>query len=278
MRLSPLMLTAAGVAATMVAAALAQTYSTPSGQGVETGRPRAVRDEAVPTEKERLAEDRRLQAELRKIRAGKTGVTKIEPLRLGARELVSVTAQRDEQTVVLLVPQVRRTGRRAWENPEELLTALRALRPEQYEVIHTEEAYGVEWITGVGEGSPTTLADMARRALGRDAVTDGPRKPTGDETKATDTPAPAEAAASGVFVELMDGQIDGKPYKAVVMQRGVMLTRTELWLAQVRSRGGLAAPRADVLAEAAKLTPGDRITVRYVTVDGRLYVTELKKD
>ncbi|MBN2584058.1 MAG: hypothetical protein JXL80_13415 [Planctomycetes bacterium] len=279
MRLLTTMAAVACVATTMMAAAVAQTSSSssssssPSGTTVESGRQHAVQDDSELTEREKQREDRRLEEELRKLRAGKTGVVKVETLRLGGRELVSVTALRDDATVVLLIPQVRRSKRQPWETPAALLAAVRALRPEHYEIVHTEEAYGVEWITGVGEGSPTTLADMERLALGRATGT-----ATADEPKTDSSTEPAEGTAVGTFVELIDGEIDGKAYKAIVMRRGTLMTRSVLWLAKPRARGGLSAHRSSVLDEAAALKAGDTVTVQYVKVDDRLYATEFKKD
>ena len=95
---------------------------------IETGRPQAEEGEGTLSEREREKEQKRMAEHLRALRSGKSTVTAISKLAVGLRELVTVTVERDEARLVLVIPQVRKKRRGPWETHPEILKAVRRLR------------------------------------------------------------------------------------------------------------------------------------------------------
>ena len=262
-------------AAVVAAAVIGARVQTSSGQRTESGRQRAEKGEGGLSEREREAEKKRMKERLAMLRAGKSTVTGIGKLTVGTRRLVTVTVTRHEATAVLLIPQLRNRRRGPWQTHVGLLEAVRRLRHGVWEVIHSEEKYGLEWITGIGESSPETLEEMERAAKGRRWEPE--KSDENGRKKKKDTPAaPVEGTAFGLFVEMGEGRIDGKTYKTIVIRRGVEMTRTILWLAKPRSRG-YSSLKKKVIEEAEQLAAGDELSIEFQKIGDRYFVKSFKK-
>ena len=272
MKRTVMVLASAAVVASVVVGAWAQTSSRDE---VESGRQQAPRGEGELSEREREAEQKRAKERLQMLRAGKSTVTAIGKLTVGMRQLVTVTVTRYEATAVLVIPQVRKKRRGPWETHTDILEAVRGLRRGAWEEIHTEEKYGLEWITGIGEQSPETLEEMERAAKGRRWE---PKKSEEDkeEEKKDDPARPVEGSAFGLFAEMGEGRLDGKTYKTIVIRRGVELTRAVFWLAKPRSRGFGSLSRS-IVTEAEQLTAGDKLSIDFLKIGDRYFVKSFKK-
>ncbi|NIA22066.1 MAG: hypothetical protein GWP05_08930 [Anaerolineaceae bacterium] len=261
--------------AAVVALAVIGAWAQSSGERVESGRQRAERGEGSLGERERETEKKRIRERLAMLRAGKSTVTGIGKLTVGTRRLVTVTVTRHEATAVLLIPQLRNRRRGPWQTHVGLLEAVRRLRHGVWEVIHSEEKYGLEWITGIGESSPETLEEMERATKGRRWEPEKSDE-NGREKKKDTSAAPVEGTAVGLFAEMGEGRIDGKTYKTIVVRRGVEMTRTVFWLARPRSRG-YSSLKKKVIEEAAQLAVGDELSIEFLKIGDRYFVKSFKK-
>ena len=229
-------------------------------------------------EAERREEERRRQrveAAVRKAREGKAAVVRIDALKVGSREMVSVTLESNDGRRVALVPCFKNKLKQ-WEPQADVLKALREVPRGFYEVIHTEEKYGLEWVVGVGELSPRSLDDL-EKYMKRPDWKPTLEEPDDDaETKAKEG-QPETGTAVGRFVELSDGAVDGKSAKVLVIERGVMLQRVTFYLARLPHGSGASMNR-EAPKLAAALERGDSIRIDYVKIGDHLFVTDLKKE
>ena len=226
--------------------------------------------EAERREQERRRQ--RVEEAVRKARRGKATVVRIGTLKVGKREMVSVTLQDNAGQRVALVPCFENKLKQ-WAPQADVVKALREVPRGFYEVIRTEEKYGLEWVVGVGELSPKDLDDLERYMKRHDW------KPTLEKPEdGKETPdAPAKGTAVGRFVELSDGTVEGKSAKVLVIERGVMLQKVTLYLARLGRKSGVSLSR-EAIKRAEALQRGDKVRVDYVKIGDRLFVTDLKKE
>jgi hypothetical protein len=210
---------------------------------------------------------RQVDAAVRKAKGGKSAIIGIDTLKLGDRELVRVTLEDTVGHRVCLVPCFQ-TKEKAWVTPADLVRALRDVPRGNYEVIHTDERYGVEWVVGVGEGSPDTLENFEKQMAFRKWTPATPEKTEG----AADAKEPVKAKSTGVFVELGQGTIEGVEARIVVIERGVAMQRAEFWMVDVDRNGKFVKPARNVLKVAESLKKGDQVEIEYTQIGDFLLI------
>lgn len=210
---------------------------------------------------------------VRRAKAGKNTVVEIGTLKLGDRELVRVTLE-DEDNVrhVALVPCFP-DKEKAWVAPADLVKALREVPRGNVELIHTDERYGVEWVVGVGQGSPDTLENLEKQVKNRKWTAEAPAAGQGGE----DAPEVVRAKSTGIFVELGQGSIEGIEARVLVVERGVAATQGKFWLVSVDRNGKFVRSAANVLKIADSLKKGDRLEIEYTQVGDFMLINGLRK-
>lgn len=204
-------------------------------------------------------------------KSGKNMVVDVGTLKLGERELVRVTLEDgDSVRHVALVPSFQ-DKEKAWAAPAELVKALRDVPRGNFEQIHLDERYGIEWVVGVGDGSPDTLENLERQTANRKWTAEVPAAGQGEEGGEV-----IHAKSVGTFVELAQGDIEGTEARVLVVERGVGATRTEFWMVSMDRKGKFVRPPANVLKIADSLKKGDRVEVEYVQVENFMMIKGLR--
>lgn len=243
------------------------------------GAPRA-RSQSAPkvdrkeAERRRIERDAQIERQVARAREGKSAVIKVDTLRLGTRELVRVTLDNVKGRRVALVPNFKGKDK-TWSPPGELVKALRRVPAGYFETIHTEVAYGVEWVVGVGADAPDSLRNLEKSVKGRRWTAEKPEKEV-DEADA-EAAAGVEGIATGRLIEIATRPVGGIEATCLIVERGIMLTRTEFYLVREGRRGKLAKANRDVLRAAAALAKGDRVEIRYLLKDKIHRVLSVRK-
>lgn len=226
-------------------------------------------DEVRRRERER---QERLDDAVRRAREGKSAVDHLGKLKVGLRELVSVTLDAGGAQRVVLVPSFQDKDKQ-WQPQADLVKALEELPRGYYTTIHTDEKYGLEWVVGVGEESPETLEDLEKMLKGRRW------KPADDKDEVKDDDAkdePVVQTAVGRFLRLEEASLAGKAAKVMIIERGVQMKEARFWLVHA-TRSGYANASKNVLAVAEGLKPGDRVEIKYLDLGELCIVKEFKK-
>jgi hypothetical protein len=256
--------------ATMVAVTTIACVLAGSPWARSQSAPEVDRKEA---ERQRLERDARIARQVARAREGKSAVIKVDTLKLGTRELVRVMLEDVKGRRVALVPNFKDKDKK-WSPPEELVKALRRVPPGYFEMIHTEVAYGVEWVVGVGADAPDSLKNLEKSIKGRRWTAEKPEKKS-DE--AAEQAAAVEGTATGRLIEMATRRIGGIEATCLIVERGVMMTRTEFYLVREGRRGKLEKAKRDILRAAADLAKGDRVEIRYLLKDKIHHVLSLRK-
>ena len=223
-------------------------------------------------------QDARKQAQVdqavRRAKAGKNAVIEVGALRLGERELVRVTLEDSAGRHVALVPRFE-TKDKVWVTPTELVRALREVPQGNFEVINTDERYGVEWVTGVGAGSPDTLENLEKQIKLQKWT---PAKPAvAGEGGSEDEPAVVRTKSRGVFQEIKQGSIEGIEARVLVVERGVAMSRAEFWLVSVDRNGKFVRSATNVLKIADSLKKGEQVEIEYTQVGDTMLINGLSR-
>ena len=213
--------------------------------------------------------EQRVSEAVRKARAGKSTVVKVGALRIGIRELTCATLETTAGRREVVVPSFQDATKK-WTPEADVLKGLKRVPRGFYEVIHTEEKYGIEWVVGVGKDSPTTLAELESRARGRRWQ---PARRTPDPDKKVET---VTGTATGRFIEVTSGKLEGKSVRALVVERGLQMKRTTFYLVRWR-RGVVAGADTKLVSAAAELKSDDTVEVDYIQAGTRYFATAIRK-
>ncbi len=291
------------LAATIVARPVAAQFYTP--QMLEEERKRQEQIQRIRQEREReeaqkkAAEEaeqrrkeeaqRRVQQELQRARAGKSTVLRFGEETIGLQKLTTVTVFSNGAQRLLVVPNLQEKDGR-WVPDAELIAALRKLLNDQYDVVHSEQLLGIEFVVGVGQESPKSLQAWAALRNQKLAIFDpaeGRRVRTTYGTSGTSSTAGTTDAASGDendaqsedaggvalgrFIGISEDTLDGKRYKVITIERGLQMIRTKFWLLEHSGRSWRNAPRS-LLKKAEELKAGQSVRLTYEVIEGQKVV------